>query len=110
MPELEAFELGYMAGEGVRQVKELTTTFPTFAEDLKHFVHWEPALESIELRGAEAEGFRQVCLGSCVIQGYFFVLRDEDSPSAIIQEIHTLIQNPELIVFDQDTLIPDPSA
>ena len=110
MPELEAFEIAYLAGEGVRTVKNLTTTFPTFPEPLKHFVHWEPALESIELRGSEAEGYRQVALGACVIHGYFFVLRDEDSPSPIIQEIATLIQNPELIVFDSDSVIPTPSS
>lgn len=108
MPELEAFDLGYMAGEGVRQVKEITTSFPLFGAPLTHFVHWEPALEALELRTHE-ESLRQSATGSVVIQGWWFVLRDEDSPSPIIQEIHTLIQNPELIAFDTDIVVPDPS-
>ena len=109
MPELEAFELAYMAGEGIRQVKTLTTTFPAFHTPLEHYVHWEPALETLELRTTE-ESYRQTVSGSAVIQGWWFVFRDEDSPSPMIQEIHTLIQNPELIVFDSDVIVPDPSS
>lgn len=108
MSELEAFELGYMAGEGVRQVKEFTTSFPLFGAPLIHYVHWEPALEALELRTHE-ESYRQAVTGSAVIQGWWYVLRDQDSPSPIIQEINILIQNPELIVFDSDTVVPDPS-
>jgi hypothetical protein len=108
MAELEAFELGYLASEGVKSIKEITTTFPLFGDPLTHYVHWAQDLDAVELRIQE-ESFRQAVTGSLVIQGWWYVLRDQDSPSPWIEEIHTLIQNEELIVFDQDVVVPDPS-
>lgn len=108
MAELEAFELGYITGDGIKSIKEFDTTFPVLGETFTHYVHWERDLESLELRTHE-ESFRQTVTGTARIEGWWMVLRDEESPSPIIQEIATLIQNPELVVFDSDLVVPDAS-
>jgi len=104
--EMEAFEVGYMAGEGIRTVKDVETTFPGLDGPLTYHVHWDE-LESkeIEIR----QSYHKAVTGGCRIEGWWLVLRTEDSPSQLISAINTLIQNEQLIVFDQDTIVPDAS-
>lgn len=109
--EMESFEVGYMAGQGIRTVKKITSTFPGLGEGgnepLDHFIHWEE-LESKEI--TVEESFHKIVTGSLRIEGWFIVLRTEDSPAQLIDQINTLIQNEQLAVFDSDTIVPEVST
>lgn len=94
--ELEQFEVAYLTGEGVGKVKQMDVGFPGFADPLPYYLHWEP-LEAKEI--VVQESYHKTVTGGVRVEGWYFVLRDEDSPSPIIAEVNGLIHNPDYIIM-----------
>lgn len=100
---LEAFEMGYVVGEGVKDIKDFEIDLSDYGiGDFKYFTSWKP-LEEIQV-SVEGKSYTGIS-GMVTIKGNFLLLRGEVK---IIKQIDLLIKDWDNFDLTSVSILPPP--